>query len=147
MEREGGGKVGEFPHAMTSGEGSKPLPCPHAQENQLSWHRAGQSRARWERETSGPMVGPRRDGDGPAGRPAGRAHGPPTPRVSPPTFCLARRSTVKNTLCRNFSRKSKRENALSLPCPAINALFVSQNVGSFRYSMISRYPRQNPDFT
>ena len=52
-----------------------------------------------------------------------------------------------NTRSRKFSRKSKRENALSLPCPAINALFVSQNIGRFRYSMISRYPCQNPDFT
>lgn len=33
------------------------------------------------------------------------------------------------------------------PHPAINALFVSQNVARFCYCVISRYPHQNPDFT
>jgi hypothetical protein len=42
------------------------------------------------------------------------AHSHPTPRVYPPTFCWARRSTVKNTLCRKISTKCKRENALSV---------------------------------
>ena len=147
MERYGGGKGGEFPHAMTSGEGLKPLLWPPAQENQLSCmehDRVGAMGARDKRTLwrgqGGTGVG-QRDGQ------RDNAHGHPTPLVYPPTFCLARRSTGKNTPSRKFSRKSKRENALSLPCPVINTLFVSQNVARFRYSMISRYPPQNPDFT
>ena len=89
MERNGGQERRGICHAMTSGEGSRPLLWPPAQENQLSC---------MDRDR-GCVMGVRdkrtlwRDGDGTtgrtAGRPAGRAYGPPPPHGSTPDLLYA----------------------------------------------------------
>lgn len=80
MERYEASKGGELPHAMTSGESSKPYGGAYKRITSYQCEPMGQAvrGSGGKRSHSGPMAGPRRDGDGTTGRTAGqRAHGHP----------------------------------------------------------------------
>lgn len=93
MERYEASKGGDFPHAMTSGEWSKPLLCPPAQGNQLSC----MERDRVERDgtqdgSAGQADHRRTQGQGQR-RTAGQHNGttrtqPPHPTGLPPNLLL-----------------------------------------------------------
>jgi hypothetical protein len=84
MERERGRERRGICHAMTSGEGSKPLLRPPAQENQLSCIEQDRGGAMGVRDKRTHRRGQDGTAGRTAGRPAGRAYGPPPPHGSTP---------------------------------------------------------------
>jgi len=79
-------KGGEFPHAMTAQQLTKPLLCPTAQKNHLSWQGMDRGGAGKRGTSRQPMAG-RHGGTG-TGRPAGQRTHTTHPTRLPPDLLL-----------------------------------------------------------